>query len=174
MTTISRRNFGKFAFGSALMMSGFGFTNVFAQTGKTGFFDHDAEVAADHARGVTYHREAHLADSRARTVPGHVREVGVRGYGVDFNAALLELFVVFGEVFKFGRADEGEVSRIEEHDGPLAAEIGFGNIDEVAILESGGLERENFGAKNGHRSIPYKKNGISNWCDLRFVAAHRV
>lgn len=35
MTTISRRNFGKFAFGSALMMSGFGFTNVFAQTGKT-------------------------------------------------------------------------------------------------------------------------------------------
>lgn len=35
MTTISRRNFGKLAFGSALMMSGFGFTNVFAQTGKT-------------------------------------------------------------------------------------------------------------------------------------------
>ena len=102
-----------------------------------------------------------------------MREVGVRGYGVDFNAALLELFVVFGEVFKFGRADEGEISRIEEHDGPLAAEIGFGNIDEVAILESGGLERENFGAKNGHRSIPYK-NKISNWCDLRLSATHRV
>lgn len=98
--------------------------------------------------------------SRARTVPGHVREVCVRGYGIDFNAALLKLFVVLGEIFEFGRADEREICRIEEDDGPLAVEIGFGNVDEVAILESGGLERENFGAKNGHRSIPYKKTGF--------------
>ncbi len=138
----------------------FGVDHEGAAFGKTGFFDHDAEVAADYARGVTHHREAHFADSRARTVPGHVREVCVRGYGIDFNAALLKLFVVLGEIFEFGRADEREICRIEEDDGPLAVEIGFGNVDEVAILESGGLERENFGAKNGHRRIPYKKTGF--------------
>ena len=53
-----------------------------------------------------------------------------------FQRRASELFVVLGEIFEFGRADEREICRIEEDDGPLAVEIGFGNVDEVAILEA--------------------------------------
>ena len=151
----------------------FGVDHEGAAFGKTGFFDHDAEVAADYARGVTHHREAHFADSRARTVPGHVREVCVRGYGIDFNAALLKLFVVLGEIFEFGRADEREICRIEEDDGPLA----WRSASEM-LMKSPSLKAV---ALNGRTSVRrmdigefLTKKRDSNWCDLRFVAAHRV
>jgi hypothetical protein len=67
------------------------------------------------------------------------------GHGVDLDAQLLELGVVVGEVAELGRADEGEVGRVEEHHRPLALEVGLGDVDELAVLEGGGLEREDFG-----------------------------
>ena len=74
-------------------------------------------------------------------MPGLVREVRVGRNAVDFNAQALEITIGIGQVFQFGRADEGEIRRIEEHDGPLAMQVGFGDIDELAVLEGGRLER---------------------------------
>ena len=55
--------------------------------------------------------------------PGLVGKVRVGGYGVDFNAEILELRIVVGEIAELGRADEGEVGRVEEDDGPFALRL---------------------------------------------------
>jgi hypothetical protein len=52
---------------------------------------------------------------------------------------------VVGQVAQLGRADEGEVGRVEEDDGPLALEVGVGDGDELAVVEGGGLEGKDFG-----------------------------
>ena len=77
-------------------------------------------------------------------------EMGVGRDAVDLDAQLLELGVVVGEVFEFGRADEGEVGRIEEHHRPLALQIGVGDVDELALLEGLGLERLDLGVDERH------------------------
>jgi hypothetical protein len=71
--------------------------------------------------------------------------VGVGRYGVDLDAQRLEGRVVVGQVAQLGRADEGEVGRVEEHDGPLALEVVLGDGDELAVVEGGGLEGLDFG-----------------------------
>ena len=55
-------------------------------------------------------------------VPHLVREVRVGGDDVDLGAELLELGVVVGRVFDFGRAVEGEGRRHEDQHRPLALE----------------------------------------------------
>ena len=68
-------------------------------------------------------------------MPRLVREVGVGRHGVDLDAELLELGVVVGEVAELGRADEGEVGRVEEEDRPLAGDVGVGDVDELAVAD---------------------------------------
>ena len=113
--------------------------------GQAGFFNHHAEVAADDSGRVADHRVVDLADGFRAVVPGFVGEVGVGGNGVDFHAQLGEFGVVVSQVAQFGRADEGEVSRVEEHYRPFAFQVGIAYVDEFAIVKSGSLERFDFG-----------------------------
>lgn len=49
--------------------------------------------------------------------------------------------VVVGANLDFGRAVEGEGGRHEDDHRPLALQAGFGDFDELAVVESLGLER---------------------------------
>ena len=51
-------------------------------------------------------------------LPGQVGELRVDGNADDFDAALLEFFQAMIEGDQFGRADEGEVERVEEQGRP--------------------------------------------------------
>jgi hypothetical protein len=62
----------------------------------------------------------------------------------------LKVVVVVGQVAQFGRADEGEVGRVEVHDRPMALQAGFGQVDELAVVVSGGLERLDLGVDERH------------------------
>ena len=112
-----------------------------AAVGQALAFAHVVKVAGDGARRVADHRVLDLADGLGAVVPGLVREVGVGGHRVDFHAHLLELGVVVGHVAQFGRADEGEVGRVEEEHRPLALDIGVGHLDELAGLVGAGFEK---------------------------------
>ena len=92
-------------------------------------------------------------------MPGLVREVRVRGDGVDLNAEGLEFGVVFGEVFEFCRADEREVGRVEEDDGPVTLEVGVGDGLELALMEGFGLEGQDFGLEQRHGLDPLDEKG---------------
>ena len=120
--------------------------------------NHDVEVAGEDAGLVAEHRELNLADGFGGFLPGLVREVRIGGDGVDLNAELPELFVVFGEVFEFRRADEREVGRIEEDDGPVALQVSIGNLLEGAVVISLGLKREDFSRKKRHLKFLKKWN----------------
>ncbi|MNP11854.1 hypothetical protein D3C76_1040630 [compost metagenome] len=112
-----------------------------ATVSDTGFFDQHVEVARDHVSRVTDQRVLDLADGVRGVVPGFVGEVGVGRHAVDFYTQILELGVVVGQVAQLGRADEGEVGRVEEYDGPFALEVGFRHFDELALVVSSGFER---------------------------------
>jgi hypothetical protein len=71
-----------------------------------------------------------------------VRKVRVGRDAVDFDAQPLEFGVVVGQIAQFGRADESEVCRVEEDDRPFAAQVGVGDGNELASMESGGVERK--------------------------------
>ena len=90
-------------------------------------------------------------------MPSLVREVGVRGDRIDLDAHLLEFGVVVGQVLKLGRADEGEVGRIEKEDSPFSGHVGVGDGGELAVLEGFGLERLHFGIDERHI-------GSVGWC----------
>lgn len=63
-------------------------------------------------------------------MPGFVCELGVGRDRKNLGTELLELGVILLHLFEFGRADECEISRVEEDDGPLATEI-----REVCLVE---------------------------------------
>src|SRR5690606_12206413 len=69
---------------------------------------------------------------------------------VDLDTETLELGVVVGQVTELGRAHEGEVGRVEEHDRPLAAEVLVGDLDELAVVEGRGLEGLDLGVEKSH------------------------
>ena len=96
-------------------------------------------------RGVAHQREMGLAHGIRRFVPDLVREMRVGGDDVDLGASLLEFGVVFGRIFHFSGAVEGESSGHENHDRPLALQAGFGHFDELAVVESLSLEWLNCG-----------------------------
>jgi hypothetical protein len=91
-----------------------------------------------------------LAHGGAGFVPHLVREVGVGGDDVDLGDGLLELGVVVGRVFNFGRAVEGEGRRHEDQDRPLAHQALLADFNELAVVESLGLERQDLGVDQGH------------------------
>src|SRR5690606_39567132 len=76
-----------------------------------------------------------------------VREVRVGGNSVDLDAELLELFILLSEVFKFGRAHEREVGRVENEYRPLAGN-GF-----VADFDK--LDRKSTRLNSSHVKISY-------------------
>ena len=122
---------------------------------------HHFEVVGDGAAGVTEHGVLHLADGLGRIVPRLVGEVGVGGDRIDLDAELLEIFVVIGEITQLGGAHEGEIGRVEEEHRPLAGEVRLGNVDELALLESGGLERLDRSIDEGHG------NSLDGCCGAR-------
>ena len=128
----------------------FGIDHERAALGKAVGLDEHLEVAGERGGRVADHRELNLAHGGGAFMPGLVREVRVRGDGVDLNAEGLEFGVVFGEVFEFRRADEREVGRVEEDDGPMTLEGGFGQFDEFAVGVGLGLEGKDFSVQKGH------------------------
>ena len=101
-----------------------------AAQGQSFVFNHDLEVAAERARGVGQHGETDFPDSVGGVVPGLVGEVRVGGYAVDFGAEFLEFGVVVGQIAQLGRADEGEVGRVEHENRPFALERVLGHFGE--------------------------------------------
>jgi hypothetical protein len=120
------------------------------RSARPSFLDVHAEGARQGVGRVADQRELRLAHGRRGFVPDLVREVGVGGDDVDLGTGLLELGVVLGRVFDFGRAVEGEGRRHEDHDRPLALERGIRDLDELAVVEGGGLERFDGGVDQGH------------------------
>ena len=78
-------------------------------------------------------------------MPRFVGEVSVGRDGVNVYAQLLQFFVVVCHIAQFSRANEGEVSRIEEEDAPAAFSIFLGNFDEFTVFERLVFERFDFG-----------------------------
>ena len=83
-------------------------------------------------------------------MPGLVGEMAVRRNAVDIDTHLLEFSMAVGQVFEFGRADKGEVGRIEHEHVPLACQAGFGQVNELAVVKGGGFERLDLGIDQGH------------------------
>jgi hypothetical protein len=67
--------------------------------------------------------------------------MGVGRDAEDFDAELLEFLVMFGEVFEFGGANEGEISRVEEKNRPGVLDAFLGHFNEFAAFEGLGFER---------------------------------
>src|SRR5690554_6267445 len=127
-----------------------GVDNESTAISQTRLFDQHFEVARDLQGRVSQHRELQLADSLGTVVPCLVGEVGVGGHTVNFDAHLLEFFVLVLQVAQLGGADKGEVGRIEEENVPLAFQVGVGNVDELTVVVSGSFERLDFGIQQRH------------------------
>src|SRR5690606_38190767 len=117
---------------------------------QTFFSDVHAESVGQLVSRVTDQRELSLANGRRSFVPYLVREVGVGGNDVNLGTSGLELGVAVGGVFDFGRSVEGEGSRHEYQNGPMAFQGFFGDFNELAVVESVDLERLNLSIDEGH------------------------
>ena len=62
----------------------------------------------------------------------------------DIDTDLLERLILVSQVTQFGRADEGEVSRVENDDRPFALQVGVGYRTKLAVVKSSGFERFDF------------------------------
>ena len=78
-------------------------------------------------------------------MPCFVREVGVGRDRVDVHAQLLELFIMVSHIAQFSRANEGEVSRVEEEHTPAAFGVFLGDFYEFAVFECLVFERFDLG-----------------------------
>ena len=78
-------------------------------------------------------------------MPRFVGEVGVGRDGVNVYAQLLQFFIMICHVAQFSRANEGEVSRVEEEDAPAAFSIFLGYFDEFTVFECLVFKRFDFG-----------------------------
>ena len=67
----------------------------------------EGDAALDHLRQLV-------------VVPHLVDEHAVDAHGKDLHAELLEIVIFFGNCRNFGRSDEGEVTRVETEQDPLA------------------------------------------------------
>ena len=73
-------------------------------------------------------------------MPLLVDELGVAADGIHLGTGLLELLVVVCEVLELGRADEREVSGVEEEQAPFAEHVLLGDGLDLAVAV--GLDRE--------------------------------
>jgi len=99
--------------------------------------------------------DAAIVDSRV--APGVVGEVRIDRHADHFHVAGLEVRDAVIESDQLGRADEGEVQRVEEHQGVLA--LGGGAeavvLDDGTIGEDGGNGeiRGGLANENGHGAL---------------------
>src|SRR5471032_1763954 len=114
------------------------------------FFDHHFEIAGQRAGRVADQRVVDFLDRVRGVVPGFVREVGVGRHAVDVDAQFGEFRLEIGQVFQFGRADEGEVGWVEHQHGPLAFQGLVADVNEFAVGVGGGFERFDLGIDQGH------------------------
>lgn len=83
-----------------------------------------------------------------------MHEMGVAGDGVDLASNFLELGVVTGQILKLSRAHKGEISGVEEEQGPVAEYISLGHLMELVVLERVQLKIGQFMLqKSHHRSF---------------------
>src|SRR3546814_16252729 len=73
-----------------------------------------SEILGEDVVLVAQHVIIDLADRRRAVVPRLVAEMRVGRHRIDFDAEALKRFILVGEIFELGRADEGEVGGIEE------------------------------------------------------------
>lgn len=118
---------------------------------KADAFAQDAEVVRDGVVLVTQHVVVDLANCWRAVVPCLVAEVRVGGYRIDFDAHTLKFAIDVGEVFEFGRADEGKVGWVEEEYAPLADDVRIADINELALMVGSCLEREKLGSDDRHK-----------------------
>jgi hypothetical protein len=71
--------------------------------------------------------------------------VGVGRNGVNIYAQFLEFFVVVSHIAQFSRANESEVSRIEEEHAPATFGVFLSDFYEFAVFESLVFKRFDFG-----------------------------
>ena len=60
------------------------------------------------------------------------------------------LGVVAGQILKFSGAHEGEISRVEEEQGPVAEHISLGHLMELVVLERVHLKIGQFMLQESH------------------------
>src|SRR3546814_3184833 len=94
-------------------------------------------------------------------MPRLVAEMRVGRDAVYLDAHLLERRIDAGQILEFGRADEGEVGRIEEEDRPFAAHVGVGDGHELALLVRLRAERLQGIADLRHENI---SSSGCQWC----------
>src|SRR3546814_6946313 len=94
----------------------------------------DIEIGRGRVVLVAGHEEIDLADRGRAVMPRLVAEMRVGRDAVYLDAHLLECRIDAGQILEFGRADEGEVGRIEEEDRAFAAYAGDGAGHELALL----------------------------------------
>jgi len=63
-----------------------------------------------------------------------VAEVGVGRDREDLDAQALQRRIGVSQIFQLRRADEGEIGRIEEEDGPFALYVGVGDVAKGLIV----------------------------------------
>ncbi len=114
------------------------------------FFDVHVKHAGQLVGRVTHQSELRLAHGGRGFVPDFVREMGVGGDHIDFDAALLERLVVVGQVFYFGGAVEGEGGGHEHQHRPFAMQVFFRHVDELAVFIGLGFEGLDLGVDDGH------------------------
>ncbi|MNP28608.1 hypothetical protein D3C76_1215830 [compost metagenome] len=83
-------------------------------------------------------------------MPSFVSKVGIGGNRVNVHAQFLQFVVMIRYVAQFGRANEGEVSRIEEEYAPATFGIFLGHFNEFTVFERLVFERFNFGVNQRH------------------------
>ena len=89
-------------------------------------------------------------------MPGFVHEVRIAGNGIHFCAELLELIVIFGHIFQLGGAHKGEIRRVENEDGPLAAHVFIGDGFEFTVVEGLHFELRDAAIDNWHNLLLFE------------------
>ena len=100
---------------------------------------------------VADHHIFDFADGGRGVVPGLVAEMGVGRHRIDLNAHALQRGILVLQIFQFGRADKGEVRRIEEEHRPLALGCRVADFQKLAGLKSLRGEGFNRAANERHR-----------------------
>jgi len=94
-------------------------------------------------------------------MPCLVDEVRIGGHRVDLDAQVLQLAVVLGQITQLGRADEREVTGVEEEDRPGAPHVGFGHLDEFARVVCVRGEGQNLGIDQRHEVCALLFNDVT-------------
>src|SRR5690606_6464718 len=109
---------------------------------RSAVLEKDAVRLRDRVRRVGQDRVAHALETLVRLEPGLVAVVAVRARPENDGLLRRELVVKLTERLDLRRADEGEVTRIEEQHHPLATVVGERNLHRVLLPTNIGLRCE--------------------------------